>query len=323
MVDRTQKKRPKGNYEVGYAKPPEKTKFTKGGPNPSRGRNMGAVNSSPLRKVLETKIPLMQDGKRRRLPLGEAIAFLSANDAIKGNAADRRLMLQILLQLDRLAPRGPESPSPEEEAKKRELSQPVAGGMVEILQLHATLRHLGLIHRDDQGRLTIPASVAKEAEKYRPGTYDKHRPKWAQPSEDAAEPSAAAEEERGAVRNPKADITPEQRQQLWDEVTPEAMKPFFRSPDELRTLPRKAKPKVGPSGGAGNLDRAEDRAEDPAEQPLPDDEEARIPPGDATGREEAQAPPGSAAPGGGADTTPEEPTHRPTLSDYLMPWRKD
>ncbi len=319
MADRTQKKGPKGNYEVGYAKPPENSKFTKGGPNPSRGRQKGAVNSSPLRRVLETKIPLLQDGKRRRLPIGEAIAFLSANDAIKGNAADRRLMLQILVQLDRLAPPAPEGASPEEEAKKRELAQSVVRSMVDTLQLHASLRHLGLIHRDDQGRLTIPASVAKEAEKYRPGRYDKHRPQWGQPSQDGTEPSAAAEEEPDVALDPKADITAEERQELLDEVTPAPMKYLIRSPEERRTRPRKAKPKAGLSGGADSLNGAED----PAEQPLSDVEEATIPPADATGPEEAQSPPGSTAPGGGADTTPEEPTQRPSLSDYWMPWRKD
>ncbi len=319
MADRTQKKSPKGNYEVGYAKPPESTKFTRGGPNPSRGRKKGAVNRSPLRRVLETKIPLVQDGKRRRLPIGEAIAFLSANDAIKGKAADRRLMLQILLQLDRLAPPGPELRSPEEEAKKRELAQSVARGIAAILDLHASLRHLGLIHRDEQGRLTIPASVAKEAEKYRPGSYDKHRPQWGPPSEDRAGPSAAAEEEPDVVLDPKTDITPEERQRLRDEVTPEAMKHMFRSPDEPRTQSSRSATKARPPGGADNLDRAEH----PAERPLPADEEAGMSRADPTGPEETQSPLDSTASDGGADTTPEPPTQRPSFSDYWMPWKKD
>ena len=63
-----------GAYEVGYAKPPRHTRFAKGQSGNPKGRPRGAVSlASLLTKILEEKMVIVENGRRRKMPNREIV----------------------------------------------------------------------------------------------------------------------------------------------------------------------------------------------------------------------------------------------------------
>ena len=89
------------DYEVGYGKPPESTRFKKGRSGNPKGRpkiskNVGKV----LEETFYRKIAISENGQRREVTMLEAIFRQVANGAAKGEVrhVDRVLKLLPLLQ---------------------------------------------------------------------------------------------------------------------------------------------------------------------------------------------------------------------------------
>ncbi|NBJ10914.1 DUF5681 domain-containing protein [Microvirga arsenatis] len=72
-------------YEVGRGKPPRSSQFKPGQSGNPGGRKKGSVNlKTIMTAVLESEIELTENGRKRRVPLLEAIILRQAQDALRG-----------------------------------------------------------------------------------------------------------------------------------------------------------------------------------------------------------------------------------------------
>jgi hypothetical protein len=102
---------PEQSYEVGYKKPPQRTRFQKGQSGNPRGRPAGSKNlATILTDALDEKVTVTEDGRRRRIPKREAMITQLVNRAAQ---ADLKA-LQILLGLIRDAEARGKGARPEE-----------------------------------------------------------------------------------------------------------------------------------------------------------------------------------------------------------------
>lgn len=73
-------------YDIGYGKPPEETRFSKGKSGNPSGRPKGSRNTYKLLEdLLAQKVTIMQDGKPVRIPKKAAILLQAVNSATKGD----------------------------------------------------------------------------------------------------------------------------------------------------------------------------------------------------------------------------------------------
>ncbi|HEU0147004.1 MAG TPA: DUF5681 domain-containing protein [Bradyrhizobium sp.] len=112
MDDRDRKPRlPKlpavrGNYDVGYAKPPESTRFTKGRSGNPAGRPRGARNKRPalnderLKGIILDEayrtITINEGEKRISIPIAQAVVRAMAVNAARGQHRAQRLFAELL-----------------------------------------------------------------------------------------------------------------------------------------------------------------------------------------------------------------------------------
>jgi len=75
-----------GDYAVGYGRPPRAYRFRPGHSGNPRGRRKGAKSEATiLRNLLNRKINVRQNGRRRKITVFEAILLRFTEDALKGN----------------------------------------------------------------------------------------------------------------------------------------------------------------------------------------------------------------------------------------------
>jgi hypothetical protein len=73
-------------YEIGYGKPPEKTRFAKGRSGNPRGRPKGSQNLGTIfRQVSQRKVRIVENGKPRSVTLLQASILQIANKAATGD----------------------------------------------------------------------------------------------------------------------------------------------------------------------------------------------------------------------------------------------
>jgi len=90
-------------YEVGYGRPPQHTRFQKGRSGNPKGRPKGARNlATLLSKALDQRVPVMENGKRRRITKRELIVAQLVN---KSAGADLRAIALLLGMVQRIEAR--------------------------------------------------------------------------------------------------------------------------------------------------------------------------------------------------------------------------
>lgn len=76
----------KGDYEVGYGKPPVATRFRKGRSGNPQGRGKGSRNLAQLiERELDQPLTITENGRRRSITKREAVAKQLVNKAVAGD----------------------------------------------------------------------------------------------------------------------------------------------------------------------------------------------------------------------------------------------
>lgn len=83
MTDQDSSDRP---FEVGYGKPPKHTQFAKGKSGNPKGRGKGVRNfATEIRDELNSRIPVTENGKRKKITKRKAVAKQLVNKAASGD----------------------------------------------------------------------------------------------------------------------------------------------------------------------------------------------------------------------------------------------
>ena len=98
-------KRKTRDYEIGYGKPPEHTRFKKG----ESGNNKGRKKASPqaadvLLNTIHRMISVSENGSRRSMTKLEAAFTQIVNKAVAGNPRSMQILAQLLKMLGVLDP---------------------------------------------------------------------------------------------------------------------------------------------------------------------------------------------------------------------------
>ena len=77
---------PEGEYEVGYGRPPVHSRFKPGTSGNPKGRSKGTRNlATALERAFSEKVPIVDQGRRRKISKGEAAAKQLVNKAASGD----------------------------------------------------------------------------------------------------------------------------------------------------------------------------------------------------------------------------------------------
>jgi len=83
------------NYQVGYARPPQKTRFQKGKSGNPAGRVRGSKNvTGLLLQALGEQVTVNENGERKRISKAEAIIKQLVNKGASGDARSIQMLLQ-------------------------------------------------------------------------------------------------------------------------------------------------------------------------------------------------------------------------------------
>ena len=92
----------KGDYEVGYGKPPRNTRFKKGQSGNPRGRPSGSKNlSTLLSEALNEPVIVTENGRRRKISKRQAIIMQLVNQSANGDWRAAKFLLDILQDIER------------------------------------------------------------------------------------------------------------------------------------------------------------------------------------------------------------------------------
>ena len=110
---------PEPNYEIGYGKPPKHSQFKKGQPpNPGGRRRRSKGLDTFLGEILDEKVSINENGRRRTITKAEAMLKQLVNDAAKGNAKATTIVLRTMEMFHRnKKPRGAAETRPEPEPR--------------------------------------------------------------------------------------------------------------------------------------------------------------------------------------------------------------
>ena len=140
-------------YRVGKGRPPKEHQYKKGQPSPnSKGRPKGSTRQSQLQKMLKKKVWVTdEEGRRVRKPVQEIIDHRLIEAAAKqGDLKAIKLINELTIMHERFE-RSRQPTAAEikqqmaEEEEKKQVSEKLRNGMIEILNLIARLKKLGVL----------------------------------------------------------------------------------------------------------------------------------------------------------------------------------
>jgi hypothetical protein len=99
----------KGDYEVGYGRPPQHSRFKKGKSGNPAGRPRGRRPDLllDLQKELLSRVQITEQGRRITITKGELLARTLVASAIKGDAKARRDVLDLINMIGDKEPPSP------------------------------------------------------------------------------------------------------------------------------------------------------------------------------------------------------------------------
>ena len=106
MSDPSENADPK--YDVGYGKTPAHTRFQPGSSGNPKGKVKGQkALKTELLEELSSRVPVVEEGKRRLLSKQTIIVKRMVSDAAKGDAKARDQLLRLLDQVEKSQPPAP------------------------------------------------------------------------------------------------------------------------------------------------------------------------------------------------------------------------
>ena len=92
----------RGDYEVGYGKPPRHTRFAKGQSGNPRGRPCGAKNfTTLLQEALDEPVTVTENGGRRKVSKRQAIVTQLVNRSATADFRAIKILLDKLRDIER------------------------------------------------------------------------------------------------------------------------------------------------------------------------------------------------------------------------------
>jgi hypothetical protein len=117
------------DYDVGYGKPPNATRFQKGASGNPTGRRRGSKNfSTILEEELEQRVVIRENGKQKTITKRRASMKQLVNKAASGDHRALQILINYLHNLEGRAD------TVEEDPQLNEIDQEIVGGILERLQ---------------------------------------------------------------------------------------------------------------------------------------------------------------------------------------------
>ncbi len=114
----------KGDYEVGYGKPPRDTRFLKGQSGNPRGRPSGAKNlKTLLSEALNEPVIVTENGGRRKVTKRQAIITQLVNRSATADFRAIKILLDMLREIENQTEPAPHETSAFSEADEEVLDQ--------------------------------------------------------------------------------------------------------------------------------------------------------------------------------------------------------
>lgn len=136
----------KSDYEIGYGKPPKKSRFKEGESGNLNGRPKGKGNiATVLNTILNEKVVINENGRKRHVTKLVASIKQVVNRAITGDLASMRLLMQLTSANAELAKEAPALFN-------------AADDMQLLTQLVERTKHTGLNSEDD----TVPQPLKED-----------------------------------------------------------------------------------------------------------------------------------------------------------------
>jgi hypothetical protein len=163
-------------YEVGYGKPPKKTRWSKGesgnaaGPRPKsekparrRGERPQLLPPASLAidEVLNQKVWIMVGGKRRRVTTFQMLMMQLVKQAAEGDAGARRELFRYAKQFNYQPPPMGLDTALQGWVQTGEMPDPALAWMINTDRLAEAMRAAGLLDASEIGGLTIPEETVE------------------------------------------------------------------------------------------------------------------------------------------------------------------